>query len=129
MRYPASLILTFVLAGAASLVEPTHAGRPAAGGGNQARISGIVVTESGETVAGASVTLTGNGESALVRTGRRGTFRFGKLTAGTYTVRAFAFADNPMAPGILLPDLFGTIDVELGAGERANVLVVVRPVG
>ena len=44
---------------------------------------------------------------------------------GAYTVRAFVFAENPVAPGIFLPDLFGSVEVELGDGDRANVLVVV----
>ena len=98
-------------------------------GGNQARISGRVVHENGDIVAGATVELVGNDETILTKTDRRGTFRFSKLAPGSYTVTAFVLVFGSPPPGVFLPDFIGSEDVELDAGDRANIVVVVHPVG
>lgn len=121
-------VLPLMLAVVVALATPTAA-RPK-GGPALGKIEGVVITESGETVAGATVTLMlGDGpETTLARTNRKGSFRFSKQVPGTYTVAAFVGISG-VPPGVFLPELFGSVDVQLGAGEVQHVVIVVRPVG
>ena len=107
---------------AAALATPSAA-KPALG-----KIEVIVIRETGETVAGATVTLQleGDPELTIARTGRKGRVRFSKLAPGTYTVTAvFGFRGIP--PGVFLPELLGTVDLQLDAGEAQRVVIVLRP--
>ena len=119
-------VLPLMFAMVAALAAPTAAkpkGGPALG-----KIEVIVIRETGETVAGATVSLQLEGDSELTtaRTGRKGSVRFSKLTPGTYTVTAiFGFRGIP--PGVFLPELLGTVDVQLDAGEAQRVVIVLRP--
>ena len=119
-------VLPLMFAMVAALATSTAAkpkGGPALG-----KIEVVVIRESGETLAGATVTLPleGDPELTIARTGRKGSVRFSKLAPGTYTVTAvFGFRGIP--PGVFLPELFGSVDVQLGAGEMQHVVIVVRP--
>ena len=123
MRLNSLVIFVFAFAAALGSGTPSEAR-----GGGRTRISGQVVHESGEIVAGATVQLAGNGETIFIKTGRKGTFSFGKLAPGNYTVTAFVIGFSP-PPGVFAVVFMGSEDVELDAGDRSNLLIVVHPVG
>ena len=115
-------VLPLMFALVAAFAAPTAA-KPALG-----KIEVIVIRETGDTVAGATVSLQleGNSELTTARTGRRGSVRFSKLAPGTYTVTAI-FGLRGIPPGVFLPELLGSVDVQLGAGEAQRVVVVLLP--
>ena len=125
MRLNSLVIFVFAFAAALGSGTPSEA---RGGGGGRTRISGRVVHENGEIIAGATVELAGNGETIFVKTDRNGTFFFGKLDPGSYTVTAFVIVFSP-PPGVFAIGFMGSEDVELGAGDRPNLLIVVHPVG
>ena len=96
------------------------------GGPKRARISGIVVDQNGNSIAGARVTVTGDGVSETVTTDSDGNFRFGRLKNGSYVVTAFVFLPGP--PPVFVPDLIGTEEVILEPGKRVQITVVALPV-
>lgn len=103
-----------------------HAFGAQKGGSKRARISGIVVAQDGNSIAGARVQVTGEGISETVTTDRDGAFRFSKLKNGSYVVTAFVFLPGP--PPVFVPDLIGTEEVILDPGTRAQITVVALPV-
>ena len=112
--------IILVVAWVAALGSGVLAGR----GGNRAQIDGRVVHENGQSIAGATVQLTGDNGTTFTKTDRRGTFRFSKLAPGRYTVTAFVL--EPFAPPVFVPDFVGSVVVD--ADGREKITVVVHPV-
>ena len=115
-------IIIFVFAGIAALGSGATT---EARGGNQTRIEGQVVHEDGSVIGGATVELAG--KRGVVRTGTSsdGTFGFSKVKPGSYTVTAIVV----VPPGLFVPDFIGSVEVDVRPGDRANVVIVVHPVG
>jgi outer membrane cobalamin receptor len=73
------------------------AGSSAAAFAADAAASGAVTSTDGAPIAGASITLSGDGPTLVTHSDRAGAFAFPSLPAGTYTLAAAAPGYNPIA--------------------------------
>jgi uncharacterized protein YfiM (DUF2279 family) len=91
-------------------------------------ISGIVTDPSGAIVAGATITLTNTGTSAVreAKTNQVGVFSFAALTPGTYNVRVTAAGfKTAVRNGVLLEVQQNLrLDFELAVGQLSEAIEV-----
>jgi len=88
--------------------------------------SGVVTSTDGAAIAGAEVTLAGNGPPLTARSGRTGAFVFPALAAGTYTLAVSAPGYNPIAARTvqIAADARTAIEVRLPQLQASSLTVI-----
>ena len=91
-----------------------------------AAASGAVTSTDGAPIAGAAVTLSGNGPTLVAHSDRHGAFAFPSLSGGTYTLAVAAPGYNPIAGRTveIVPNAKTTIELHLPRLQASSLTTI-----